>query len=225
MSRSPRIPPSLRRLNVEENRKRRRPALLLLQQEPAGRQEADRRAHRLHLRRVRRHLPRHHRRGPGPRDPGPRDQASQAQGDQGVPRRLRDRAGAGQEEARRGGLQPLQADRLPGEEPQARRGAPEIEHPPDRADGDGQDPPRPDPGQAPVGPVHDRGRDHPDGGRLRRRGRREHHPQALPGRRQRQGKDRARASSTSTRSTRSPARARTRRSPATSRARASSRRC
>ena len=41
-------------------------------------------------------------------------------------------------------------------------------------------------------PVHDRRRDDPDRGRLRRRGRREHHPEALPGRRQRQGEDRAR---------------------------------
>ena len=41
-------------------------------------------------------------------------------------------------------------------------------------------------------PVHDRRRHHAHRGRLRRRGRREHHPQALPGRRQRQGKDPAR---------------------------------
>ena len=129
----PRILASLRRLNVEENRKRRCPALLLLQQEPEGRQEADRRADGLHLRRVRRHLPRHHRGRPGPRDAGPGDQAPEAEGDQGVPRRLRHRPGAGQEEAGRRGLQPLQADRLPREEPQARRRAPEVQHPPDRA--------------------------------------------------------------------------------------------
>ena len=34
------------------------------------------------------------------------------QGDQGAPRRVRDRPGAGEEEARGRGLQPLQADRL-----------------------------------------------------------------------------------------------------------------
>ena len=40
------------------------------------------------------------------------DHAAQAAGDQGAPRRLRDRPGARQEEARGRGLQPLQADRL-----------------------------------------------------------------------------------------------------------------
>ena len=123
---------------------------------------------------------------------GSGDQAPQAQGDQGVPRRVRDRAGPGQEEARRRGLQPLQADRLPREEPQARRRAPEVQHPPDRPDRHRQDAPRPDPGQAALGAVHDRRRHDPDRGRLRRRGRREHHPEALPGGRQRQGEDRAR---------------------------------
>ncbi len=64
-----------------------------------------------------------------------------------------------------------------------------------------------------------------DRGGLRRRGRREHPAQADPGRRLRHEARRDAASSTSTRSTRSPARARTRRSPATCRARACSRRC
>ena len=38
--------------------------------------------------------------------------AAEAAGDQGAPRRVRDRPGAGEEEARGRGLQPLQADRL-----------------------------------------------------------------------------------------------------------------
>src|SRR5579864_1250849 len=46
--------------------------------------------------------------------------------------------------------------------------------------------------EAPVRPFHDRGRHDPDRGRVRRRGRREHHPEALPGGGQRQGEDGAR---------------------------------
>ena len=87
-----------------------------------------------------------------------------------------------------------------------------------------QDLPRADAGQDPRRPVRNRGRHRADRGRLRRRGRREHPAQAHSGRRpRRQGG--GTGSSTSTRSTRSPARARTRRSPATSPARACSRRC
>ena len=106
-----------------------------------------------------------------------------------------------------------------------RRRARQVQHPAARPDRLRQDPPGADPGPDAQRPVRDRRRDRADRGRLRRRGRREHPAQADPGRRLRRQEGRDRASSTSTRSTRSPARARTRRSPATSPARACSRRC
>ena len=91
-----------------------------------------------------------------------------------------------EEEARRRRLQPLQADRDPeaGARPERRR-AEQVEHHADRPDGDRQDAARADARQAPVRAVHDRGRDHAHRGRVRRRGRREHHPQAAAGRQRR----------------------------------------
>ena len=68
-----------------------------------------------------------------------------------------------------------------------------------------------DAGAHPQRPLHHRGRHLPHRGRLRGRGRREHHRQPAPGRRLRHRAGRSAASSTSTRSTRSPARATTRR--------------
>ena len=106
-----------------------------------------------------------------------------------------------------------------------RRRAAEVEHPPDRPHRLGQDAAGPDPRQMLRGAVHDRRRHHADRGGLRRRGRREHHPAPAAGGGLRRRAGRSAASSTSTRSTRSPARPRTRRSPATCRARAFSRRC
>ncbi len=87
-------------------------ALQLLQQDAARGAQAHRRPQRLHLRRVRRHLPRHHRRGPRPRGARVAPQPPQARGDQDLPRLLRDRPGAGEEEARGRGVQPLPAHRL-----------------------------------------------------------------------------------------------------------------
>ena len=112
--------------------------------------------------------------------------AADAARDQEVPRRVRHRPGADQEEAGGRGLQPLQAARDPeaAAQPQRRR-AHQVEHPADRADRHRQDAARADAGQAAVGAVHDRRRDDAHRGRLRRRGRREHHPQAAPGRRRR----------------------------------------
>ena len=88
------------------------------------------------------------------------------------------------EEAARGRrLQPLQAQRdVPA--PQRRRD-PEVEHPAHRPDRLGQDAPGADARAAAVGAVRDRRRDHADRGGLRRRGRREHHPQAAAGGRER----------------------------------------
>ncbi len=54
----------------------------------------------------------------------------------------------------------------------------EVEHPADRADRLRQDAARPDPGAHPRRAVHHGRCDDADRGRLRRRGRREHHPQA-----------------------------------------------
>ena len=71
--------------------------------------------------------------------------------------------------------QPLQADRFAARD--RRRRAAEVEHPADRADGLRQDPAGADTGPIPAGALHDRRRHQPYRGRLRRRGRREHHSQ------------------------------------------------
>ena len=88
-----------------------------------------------------------------------------------------------------------------------------------------QDAAGPDPGPHAQRALRHRRRHRADRGRLRRRGRREHPAEADPGGRLRRQAGRDAASSTSTRSTRSPARARTPPSPATCRARGCSRRC
>ena len=82
-----------------------------------------------------------------------------------------------------------------------------------------------DAGAHPRRAVHHGRRHDADRGRLCRRGRREHHPQAAAGRPTTMSSGRSAASSISTRSTRSAASPTTRRSPATCRARACSRRC
>ena len=89
------------------------------------------------------------------------------------------------------------------------RRARQVEHPAARPDRLRQDAARADAGQDPQRAVRDRGRHQPDRGRLRRRGRREHHRQPAAERRPRHREGAARASSTSTRSTRSRARATT----------------
>ena len=61
--------------------------------------------------------------------------------------------------------------------------APEVEHPAARPDRLRQDAARPDAGADPQRPLRDRRRHGADRGRLRRRGRREHPPEADPGRR------------------------------------------
>ena len=106
-----------------------------------------------------------------------------------------------------------------------RRRAGQVQHPADRPHRLRQDAAGPDAGPHAQRAVRHRRRHRAHRGRLRRRGRREHPAEAHPGRRLRRQEGRDRASSTSTRSTRSPARPRTRRSPATCRARACSRRC
>ena len=179
---------------------------------------------RLHLRRVHRPVQRHHRGGARRQRRGPLRRAAQAQGDPRVPQRLRDRAGARQEGPLGRRLLPLQAGAVR-QLPRRRRRAGEVQHLAARPDRLRQDAARPDAGPHAQRAVRHRRRHRAHRGRLRRRGRREHPPQADPGRRLRRQEGRDRASSTSTRSTRSPARARTRRSPATCPARACSRRC
>ena len=111
--------------------------LLVLRQEPARGEEADRRAVGVHLRRVHRAVQRHHPR----RSARPRRAGAWAKSDlpipaeiKAIPRPVRDRPGAGQAHAVGGGLQPLQAA-------QARRRAAKDEvelvqeqHPAHRAD-------------------------------------------------------------------------------------------
>ena len=158
--------------------------LLLLREVAEGGEEAHRRAHRLHLRRVHRPVQRHHRRGDRRRgEARPEGPHSAPVGDQGHPRRVRGRAGAGQEDARRRGPQSLQADREPARG--RRRRAAEVEHPHARPHRLGEDAAGPDAGPHPERPLHHRRRHHADRGRLRRRGRREHHRQPPAGRRPR----------------------------------------
>ena len=101
----------------------------------------------------------------------------------------------------------------------------EVQHPAHRPHRLRQDPPGADPGPDAQRPVRDRGRHGADRGGLRRRGRREHPPQAHPGRRLRRqaGRDRHRLHRRDRQDR--PQVARTRRSPGTSPARACSRRC
>ena len=108
--------------------------------------------------------------------------AAQAPGDLRVPERLRDRPGVRQEDPVGGGLQPLQAG--PGRSgPGVRGRAGQVEHPPARTDRLRQDAAGPDPGPDAQRALRHRRRHGADRGRLRRRGRREHPPQADPGRR------------------------------------------
>ena len=160
--------------------------MLVLQQRSERRPQAHCGPHRLHLRRVRRGLQRHHRGRQPVRQPGRPVVAARAAGNQEVPRRVRGRPGTDEEEARGRGLQPLQAhrDSEAAAQPQRRR-ADQVEHHADRPDGHRQDAARADARQAAVGALHHRRRDDAHRGGLRRRGRREHHPQAAAGGRRR----------------------------------------
>ena len=99
-----------------------------------------------------------------------------AAGDPRDPRPVRDRPGPRQEDPVGGGLQPLQA--AEDDRQERRRRARQVEHPADRPDRLGQDAARADAGAAAQRAVRDGGRHHADRGGLRRRGRREHHPEA-----------------------------------------------
>ncbi len=90
--------------------------------------------------------------------------------------RLRDRPGARQEGALGRGAQPLQAAGARPEE--QRRRDRQVEYPAARPHGVRQDAAGADAGAHPRRAVHHGRRHHADRGRLRRRGCREHHPQA-----------------------------------------------
>ena len=136
----------------------------------------------LHLRRVRRAVPRDHRGGgqpapqkakfPAARVPTPQAHLRAAQ-------RVRHRPGPGQEGPLRRRLQPLQAHRRRDADRRGRAG--EEQHPPRRPHRLRQDPPGPDPGQDPRRALLHRRRHRPHRGRLRRRGRGEHPPPPHPG--------------------------------------------
>ena len=95
------------------------------------------------------------------------------------PRRLRDRPGPRQARALGRGAQPLQAPGARREE--QRRRAREVEHPAGRPDRLRQDAAGADAGAHPRRALHHGRRDDADRGRLCRRGRREHHPEAAAG--------------------------------------------
>ena len=103
------VPSTTRNALEPERAPPRKPLLFLLREGAARGPQAHRRADGLHLRRVHPALQRHHRRGGGARRRPPRGVAADARGDQELPRRLRRRAGQGEEGPLRRRLQPLQA--------------------------------------------------------------------------------------------------------------------
>ena len=161
---------------VGRRRREEHPLLLVLRQEPARGPEADRRPDGVHLRRMRRALHGHHPRGD---EAQPRQvvgrRAHAARDLQGA-RRLRHRPAGREARALGRRAQPLQAAEPRPEE--HRRRAAEVEHHADRPDRLRQDAAGADAGPHPRRALHDGGRDDADRGRLRRRGCREHHPQA-----------------------------------------------
>ena len=168
-----------RRFNGRQILIRRQASLLLvLRQEPARGPQADRGPVGVHLRRVHRALQRHHPRGRHRQRGGARrsQQAAHAARDPPDPRPVRDRPGAGEEDPLGRRLQPLQAARIGRQGRRSR--AREVEHPADRPDRLRQDAARADARAAARRAVRHRRRDDADRSRLRRRGRREHHPEA-----------------------------------------------
>ena len=158
---------------------------------PAAGQEADRRARRLHLRRVHRSLQRDHRRGAD--DSGARSTSRTCRARRtSTPSSTT--TSSSQEEAKRTLAVAVynHYKRVQMGAERRRRRAPEVEHPAARPDRVREDAAGADARADPERPVRDRRRDCADRGRLRRRGRREHPPQADPGRglRHQEGRDR-----------------------------------
>ncbi len=174
-------------------RRVRRAALQLLRQEPARGAQADCRAHRLHLRRVRRHLPRHHRRGPRPGGARP---ASRCCPSREEIKAFLDEYVIGQERRRRSSRS-RSTTTTGGSSTTPARGRPDVELAKSNIlligpTGTGKTLLAQTLARQLRGAVHDRRRHHPDRGRLRRRGRREHPAAALPGGRRRPRARRAR---------------------------------
>ena len=136
-----------------------------------------------------RSLQRDHRRGADDPDPARSRQSPSAARHLFGVERLRRLAGGSEADTRGRRLQPLQA-RAHGAGGRRRR-APEVEHPPPRPDRLRKDAAGADAGPDPERAVRNRRRDRIDRGGLRRRGRREHPPEADPGRRLRhqEGRD------------------------------------
>ena len=152
------------------------PLLLVLRQVAARGAQAHRRADGVHLRRMRRTLHGHHPRGAQDASGEvARWRADAARDLQGAGR-LRDRPGPRQAGALGRGPQPLQAAGARAEEQRHRDR--QVEHPAGRPDRLRQDAAGADAGAHPGRAVHHGGRHDADRGRLCRRGRREHHPEA-----------------------------------------------
>ena len=125
---------------------------------------------------MRRALHGHHPRGDQEQSGQVVGRRADAAGDLQGARRLRHRPAGREARALGRGAQPLQAAEPRAEE--HRRRAAEVEHHADRPDRLRQDAAGADAGPHPRRAVHHGRRDDADRGRLRRRGRREHHPEA-----------------------------------------------
>ena len=164
------------------------PDLLVLRQSAEGGQEADRRADRLHLRRVHRPLQRHHRRGD--REGGPVATASSSIPKPAQIKKVLDEYVIGQDRAKKILAVAVHNHYKRIDHKQTGQSDEDVELQksnilllgPDRL---GQDAARADARAHPQRAVRDRGRDEPHRGRLRRRGRREHHRLAAAERRPR----------------------------------------
>ena len=174
------------------HRRERRPAqVLLLRQEPEAGAAADRRPRRLHLRRVRRAVQRDHRRAPG---------RGRRRGLERVrPAQAARRSSPSSRSTSSARTPPRAPSRSPsttttsasapatridvGRRRHRRHRDRQVQHPADRPDRLRQDLPRADPREAAQRAVRGRGCHGAHRGRLRRRRRREHPPQAHPGRR------------------------------------------
>ena len=173
-------PPTASGVRLGQGGRREAALLLLLREEPARSAQADRRPVGVHLRRVHRALQRHHPRGDAgrPRRQGREVRSAGSARDPRDPRPVRDRPGHGQENPVGRRLQPLQA--VENDHEERRRRARQVEHPAGRPDRLRQDAARADARPAPERAVRHGRCDHAHRGRLRRRGRREHHPEAAP---------------------------------------------
>ncbi len=165
----------------------RSPTVQLLRQEPGAGAQAHRGSGRLHLRRVHQPLPGDHRRGDAgdAAAPSARGEAAQPAPDQERPGRVRHQPGTGQAGPLGGRLQPLQAGQR--RQPDRRCRAPEVERAARGTDRQRQDAARPDARARAGRALLHRGRHVAHGGRLCRRGCREHPAAAHPGRRLRCG--------------------------------------